>query len=105
MADIELIVKIPEESYNILKNGYFICPGVRSGKTILQQFCRAIYNGTPLPKGHRKLIVEPTDDDIAETIGGQNDFAECIREAVRAVFDNATAIVEADTESAEGVTI
>lgn len=57
---------------------------------------KAIRNGIPLPKGHGKLIAEPTEDDIAETIGGQNDFAECIRDAVKAVFDNATAIIEAD---------
>ena len=56
----------------------------------------AIRNGIPLPKGHGKLIAEPTEDDIAEAIGGQSDFAECIRDAVRAVFDNATPIVEAD---------
>lgn len=56
MADIELVIKIPEESYNILRDGCFICSGERSGKTILQQFCMAIYNGTPLPKGHGRLI-------------------------------------------------
>lgn len=55
-----------------------------------------INNGTPLPKGHGKLIVEPTEEDITKTIGGQNDFAECIRDSVRAVFDNADAIIEAD---------
>lgn len=53
---------------------------------------------TPLPKGHRRLIAEPTEEDIAETIGGNNDFADCIRESVKAVFDNAPTIIEAESE-------
>lgn len=52
MADIELVIKVPEEAYNFLKSGYFIDDGTRSGKTILQHFCRAIYNGKKLPKEH-----------------------------------------------------
>lgn len=58
--------------------------------------------GTPLPKGHGRLISEPTEEDIAKTIGGQNDFAEYIREAVKAVFDNAPTIIESDTAESEG---
>ena len=59
---------------------------------------RVICSGTPLPKCHGKLIVEPTEEEIAETIGGKNDFAECIRDAVKAVFDNAPTIIEADKD-------
>lgn len=58
----------------------------------------AILNGTPLPKGHGRLILEPTEEDINKTIGGQNDFAECIRESVKTVFNNAPTIIEADKE-------
>lgn len=57
-----------------------------------------IYDGTPLPKGHGRLIAEPTEKEIAKTVGGQNDFAECIRDSVKAVFDNAPTIIEADKE-------
>ena len=56
----------------------------------------AIANGTPLPKGHGKLIAEPTEEDIAKTVGGKSDFAECIRDAVRMVFVNAPTIIESD---------
>jgi len=56
MADVELVIKIPEETYNFLKGGSFIVSGERNGKTILQQFCRAIYNGTPLPENHGKIV-------------------------------------------------
>ena len=50
MADIELVIKIPEERYkNIVKQvdkrDY---PDMSTGK--------AIANGTPLPKGHGRLI-------------------------------------------------
>lgn len=56
----------------------------------------ALEKAISLPKGHEKLIAEPTEEDIAKTVGGQNDFAECIRDAVKAVFDNAPTIIEAD---------
>ena len=58
----------------------------------------AIKKGTPLPKGHGRLITEPTEEEIAKTIGGKNDFADCIREAVKYVFANAQTIIEADKE-------
>jgi hypothetical protein len=61
----------------------------------------AIKNGTPIPKGHGKIIAEPTEEDIAKTVGGQNDFAECIKDAVKAVFDNAPTIIEADRSEEE----
>lgn len=54
-----------------------------------------------LPKGHRRLIAEPTEEDIEKTIGGKNDFAECIREAVKTVFNNASTIIPADKEREE----
>ena len=53
---------------------------------------------TPIPKGHKRLIAEPTEEDIAKTIGGKNDFADCIRDSVKAVFDNAPTIIEASEE-------
>lgn len=59
----------------------------------------AVAHGTPLPKGHGRLIEEPTETDISNTVGGNNDFAECVRDSVKAVFDNATTIVEADKEN------
>lgn len=87
MADIELVVKIHEEDYEFCKRWEPMSP-----------LAKTIVNGTPLPKGHGKLIAEPTEEEIAKTVGGQNDFAECIRDAVKAVFDNASTIIEADKE-------
>lgn len=64
---------------------------------------KAIRKGIPFPKGHRKLIAEPTEEDIAKTVGGKNDFADCIRETVKTVFANAPTIIEADTAESEEI--
>lgn len=48
MADVELVIKIPEEIYIYLRNGGNI------GASLLIE--NAIKNGTPLPKGHGDLI-------------------------------------------------
>lgn len=92
MSKIKLLVEIDEELYkNVVEHtklGY-----VGSDLWI------AASKGTPLPKGHGRLIEEPTETDISNTVGGNNDFAECIRDSVKAVFDNATTIIEADKEN------
>lgn len=47
MADIELVIKIPEEDYNFVKKQ------VADGITNPLKMC--IAKGTPLPKGHGRL--------------------------------------------------
>ena len=94
MADIELVIKINEDDIHRIVSGF-----TNEDDAVL--FANLLNNGTPLPKGHRKLITEPTEEEIAKTIGGKNDFAECIREAVKAVFDNAPTIIEADNVESE----
>jgi len=57
MADIELIIKIPEEVYEEIKNGVDI--EIHYGEHIVVKDTWAseiIKNGTPLPKGHGDLI-------------------------------------------------
>lgn len=46
MADIELVIKIPEEEYEMIVN---------SEDCGLHTLTRAIANGTPLPKGHGRI--------------------------------------------------
>jgi len=48
MADIELVIKIPEEKLNIIKNKMYC--GIYD-----PDLYNAIANGIPLPKGHGKL--------------------------------------------------
>lgn len=96
MADRELVIKIPEELLRYFDSLYLM--NVNENKNV-DRLVKILKNGTPLPKGHEKLIAEPTEEDIAKTVGGQNDFTECIKDAVKAVFDNADAIIEADKEN------
>lgn len=94
---MKLIIDIPEEQYNdIVKHLTDNDGNYAYSDFNLREIIR---NGTPLPKGHGRLIEEPTETDISNTVGGNNDFAECIRDSVKAVFDNATTIVEADEEN------
>lgn len=97
MADIELVIKIPEKTVNEIKDNAMFAKEIAS--SIKWDITSAIVNGTPLPKGHGRLITEPTKEEIGKTVGGQNDFAECIRDSIKAVFDNAPTIIEADKES------
>lgn len=50
MADIELVIKIPEDLWNKVNNTFPISEGYRLAK--------CVKNGTPLPKGHGRLIDE-----------------------------------------------
>ena len=54
MADIELVIKIPEELYNRFGHEYSDENLISkyTNDAILDAFC----NGTPLPKGHGRLI-------------------------------------------------
>lgn len=74
MADIELVIKIPEELYRAYKDR----PPML-GDAGMDMIAQAIGNGTQLPKGHGRLIdadavlEDPvghtyTDVEIAETI-------------------------------------
>ena len=92
---MQIVINIDEEIYKARQHL------VANQNRMIDEVDIAIANGIPLPKGHGKLITEPTEEEIAGTIGGQNDFAECIRNAVKAVFDNASTIIEADKGESE----
>jgi len=79
MADIELVIKISEDSYKATCNGYMLPPDVAN-------VVQGIKNGTPLPKGHGRLI--DADAVLEEPIG--NTYKD---------IDIAETIIEADTES------
>ena len=46
MADIELVIKIPEEMWEKVKDGYVPLLGIS----------KYLMNGAPLPKGHGDLV-------------------------------------------------
>ena len=84
---VEIVIKIPNRIYKMAQSNHLNI----TDSEIVE---KAIKEGVLLPEEHRKLIAEPTEEEIAKTIGGQNDFADCIRDAVKAVFDNAKPIIK-----------
>ncbi len=105
MSDVELVVKLPEESYKALKSGMFINFGVRSGKTILQSFCNALYNGIPLPKGHGKIVdIGKIEEDRIEKANPiiylqmNGDYTEAV--SLDYLY-NLPVLVEADSEKGD----
>lgn len=66
MEDMELIIRISREDFEIMKYNISVnnplCPLSQ------EEMVATIASGTPLPKGHRKLIAEPTEEDNAKAI-------------------------------------
>ncbi len=73
MADIELVIKIPESTYQVFKQLSKIIGVLVYEKDILT-LIKAVKNGTPLPKGHGRLI---DADDIDNHIIGHVDTRSC----------------------------
>ena len=53
---VELVIKIPEDTYKHIMSMQFYIPGSRSGKSLLEEILKAIRTGTLLPKKHGRLI-------------------------------------------------
>jgi len=97
MSDIEMVIKIPEEAKkafdraesNELKGGYYDHGGVIG---------KAIKNGTPLPKGHGRLI----DADALFDYFGNDALDEVTRSNIE-YFINETngIIIKADKAESE----
>lgn len=101
MADIELVIKLSEQEYEL---------ACKYPEVLFGSYARSIKNGTPLPKGHGRLIDK--DHMIARLeaaskfYGGENAdafderFSHGLKEAAIKVAEEPT-IVEADKESEE----
>ena len=89
MADIELVIKIPDYLYEDIKNS----------NTIFREDERTCYeavkNGTPLPKGHGRLKDIDWIDDNCENHYSDTDGSWCYRWKD---IDNAPTIIEADNK-------
>lgn len=85
MADIELVIKISEEEYTRIQSMDW-----KNGDRIYDEAERAIHYGTPLTKGHGRLI------DANVLIDGFEDNYEFC-EAVNAT----PTVIEADSEVGE----
>ena len=88
MADIELVIKIPEEIYESSKRE---CE--ENDSLIIDNFTLAIANGTPLPKGHGRLKDVDWIENNCDEHHSDKDGSWCY--AWRDI-DNAPTIIEAD---------
>jgi hypothetical protein len=82
MADIELVIKISEKAYNALTHTEF------DANLVVDEMRKSIVDGTPLPKGHGRIIDE---SQVMVTFTWDNGYIDCY----------APTIIEADKESEE----
>ena len=105
MTDMELVIKIPEDVYkNIIENGFIYDEDNEIVTYVIK-------NGTPLPKGHKRLIdADKVKKDIIDwfmyTVNGEHksipkDCDELIKYItgwVTYAIDKTSTIIEADTD-------
>lgn len=97
MADIALVITIPEDSYKATCNGLMLPRDV-------ENVVNAIKNGTALPKGHGRLIdADVLDRDLENT---QVNLGDALSEAfddgltwASEVASKLPTIIEADKEN------
>ena len=93
MADIELVIKIPEDRYKEIVSGIFDADGYFKTNLTL-----AFRNGTLLPEGHGRLI----DEDELKKVIQENDVLNMRGFNVRICdINNTSTIIEADKEQTE----
>ena len=95
MADIELVIKIPEELYVAYKGR----PPML-GDAGMDMIAQAIANGTPIPKGHGR-IVDISKLQYMKTLNEAVYNRLSWVEAIRRIKNSAPTIVEADGEGEE----
>lgn len=79
---MNVLINIPDHLYKLLKD----FPSDSNESTIENVLMKAVENGTPLPKGHGRIIDE---SQVTGTFTWDNGFIECY----------APTIIEADKES------
>ena len=91
MADIELVIKIPEDVYKNIQS----LDWKNAGRWFSEE-CKAIHNGTPLPKGHGRLI--DADELYGDFIDGTEGY-DCNtwnRIEIGYIIEDTPTIIEAD---------
>lgn len=99
MADIELLIKIPDHLYKLLKD----FPSDSNESTIENVLMKAVEHGTPLPKGHGRLI---DADAFQKTYCKENcGDRPCVDAMDRCIFIGelllAPTIIDADKEQSD----
>ena len=88
MANIELVIKIPEEMYKWVNE-----VNKFSDDYGISDFIDLVKNGTPLPKGHGDLI----DKKVAY----KKFYSRCLAKVATEVFAEIPTIIEADKLESE----
>lgn len=95
MADVELVIKISKKVYNALTHIEF------DANLVTDEMRKSITNGTPLPKGHGKLI--DANEVLKKAFIREDDEGDVFVEKYYCIekryFDNLPTIIEADRES------
>lgn len=91
MPDVELVIKIPEKTYKDIQSLDW-----KNGEKWYSEEWKAIHNGTPLPKGHGRLI----DADEIQFENNEFDTYNDYSKAFDAI-DYAPTIIEADKAESE----
>lgn len=81
---MQIVIDIPEKDYQLMKDGH-----------IPFNILDKMMNGTPLPKGHGRLV--DADELYNELEFPTQQFASAFKQ----VLDDAFTIIEVDTESEE----
>ena len=87
MADIDLVIKIPEEMYEALRKAYVITSGIRSGKTFMSDIYNAVANGTPLDKIRTeiKAMFPPAGEWMYDEGSQENTVCEVLADVLRII--------------------
>ncbi len=92
MADIELVIKIDEDTYRNIREYY------EKNDTVEATYSY-IYYGIPLPKGHKRLIED--NFDVGPVFNADGNIMG-YRYVTREDLNNAQTIIEADKAESEG---
>lgn len=90
---MELVIDIHEEEYNRIKEWEDNITGYQTSLVLY----RAVRNGTPLPKGHGRLVDE--NYVIAELVYRKNLLADNVTCGQVTKIFNSAVVVDADKES------
>lgn len=97
MDEIEVVIKIPKILYAQIQSDaeIMIYSGMRSWKGVLATLLRSVRNGTPLPKGHGRLIdADKLKDQIIEV--KLENVSRDIRVITGCQLEESPTILEAD---------
>lgn len=114
---MQIVIDIPENVYKEIYSDaeIIIYSGMRSGKTLLSTLLRAVRKGTPLPKGHGRLIDENAlktyIDNCDCCVGCEDESYGCadkcrcpdyLDEGMERIINNQPTIIEADKGADNG---